>query len=191
MSRIIFRGEKMKIRLTQEEVDILTEKALIKTEKFNRISPDETSPYGFNHIHSHLVGLVAEKASHILFTEIEKMLGINLNIDAAYDDERREGECDLYVGGIRIEVKGIKYGSWLRYGPCISSRQLPKVQRKADVVLWALYNERVHELTFEGYTVVPEIPAIEPLMTGREGNMIPNYPVMSIMKPLETLKFAA
>ena len=188
MTRIIVRDNKMKIRLTQDEVEMITDKAKEKSAKFTRIAPVNKSPYGFNHVHSHVVGLGAEYASHILFQEIEKMLCTNLFIEPSYADERREGECDLYVGNLRVEVKGIKYKSWLRYGPCISTRQLSKIQKTADVVVWALYNERCHEFTFIGFNDVSEISSIRPVLTGTE-HKIENYPVRDILKPLETMKF--
>lgn len=190
MSRLIIRENKMKIRLTDPEAASLLEQAAIKSEKFSVISPDGVSPYGQNHTHSHMVGLAAEHATLILFKEIEQITGLDLQIDAAFLDERREGECDIYVGGKRIEVKGIKYGAWLRYGPCISSRQLPKIQRKADIVIWALYNERIQEFTFEGYNKVEDIHLIEPVMTGPDNRpKIENYPVRDIMSPLQELRF--
>ncbi|AQW89014.1 hypothetical protein pEaSNUABM50_00513 [Erwinia phage pEa_SNUABM_50] len=190
MTRLIIREEKMKIRLHQDEAESFMAKAAAKAEKYTKLAPDGKSPYGFNHAHSHLVGMAAEHASWVLFTEIEEMLGIDLKIDPAFQDERREGECDLYVGGKRIEVKGIKYGSWLRFGPCVSARQLPKIKKKADIVLWALYNERCQEFTFEGYNLVSEIETIPTIMTGAEGReKIENYPVLSIIKPLQELTF--
>ena len=190
MSRLIIRENKMKIRLSETEAASLLEQAAINSEKFSAISPDGVAPYGHNHTHSHMVGLAAEHATLILFQEIEKITGLDLQIDAAFQDERREGECDIYVGGKRIEVKGIKYGAWLRYGPCISSRQLPKIQRKADIVIWALYNERIQEFTFEGYNKVDEIHLIDPIMTGPDNRpKIENYPVRDIMSPLQELRF--
>ena len=133
--------------------------------------------------------MAAEHASWILFNEIETLSGVNLSIDPAFQDDRREGECDIYVAGKRIEVKGIKYGSWLRFGPCISARQLPKIQKKADIVLWALYNERCQEFTFEGYNYVDEISTLETVMTGAEGRpLIENYPVLPIIQPMQTLQ---
>lgn len=190
MSRLFVSENKMKIRLHHDEAESFMAKAIAKSEKYNKLAPNGKSPYGFNHPHSHLVGLAAEHASWILFTEIEEMLGIDLNIDPAYQNEKREGECDIYVGGKRIEIKGIKYGSWLRFGPCVSSRQLPKIKNKADIVLWALYNERYQEFTFEGFNLVNEIESLQTVMTGAEGkDKIENYPVLSIIKPLEELVF--
>lgn len=188
MTRLIIRENKMKIRLHQDEAESFMAKAAAKAEKYNKLAPNGKSPYGFNHAHSHLVGMAAEHASWILFNEVEALAGINLNIDPAFQDDRREGECDIYVAGKRIEVKGIKYGSWLRFGPCISARQLPKIQKKADIVLWALYNERCQEFTFEGFNYVDEIATLETIMTGAEGRpLIENYPVLPIIKPMQSL----
>lgn len=190
MTRLVIRDNKMKIRLHQDEAESFMAKAAAKAEKYNKLAPDGKSPYGFNHAHSHLVGLAAEHASWILFTAIEEMLGIDLKIDPAYQDERREGECDIYVGGKRIEVKGIKYGSWLNFGPCVSARQLPKIKRKADIVLWALYNERCQEFTFEGFNLVSEIETLDTIFTGANGrDKIENYPVLNILKPLQEMQF--
>jgi hypothetical protein len=190
MTRLIIREEKMKIRLGHDEAESFMAKAIAKSEKYSKLAPDGKSPYGFNHPHSHFVGMVAEYASWILFTEVEELTGQTLNIDPAFQDERREGECDLYVGGKRIEVKGIKYGSWLQFGPCISARQLPKIEKKADIVLWALYNEKVQEFTFEGFNLVSDIRGITPIFTGAKGRQqIENYPVIDIIKPMQELVF--
>lgn len=190
MTRLIIREDKMKISLYQDEAESFMAKAAAKAEKYRKLAPNGSSPYGFNHTHSHLVGLAAEHASWVLFSEIEEMLGIDLKIDPAFQNERREGECDLYVRGKRIEVKGIKYGSWLRFGPCVSSRQLHKIKQKADIVIWALYNERCREFTFEGYNLVSEIESIPTIMTGADGReKIENYPVLNILKPLQELSF--
>lgn len=187
-TRLIIRENKMKIRLHQDEAESFMAKASAKADKYNKLAPEDKSPYGFNHAHSHLVGMAAEHAAWILFNEVEMLSGTDLNIDPAFQDERREGECDIYVAGKRIEVKGIKYGSWLRFGPCISARQLPKIQKKADIVLWALYNERCQEFTFEGYNFVEEITTLDTVMTGAEGRpKIENYPVLPIIKPMQKL----
>lgn len=189
-SRIKVSNENMSIRLYRDEADSLWAKAIQKSEKFEKMVAKDRSPYGFNHPHSHFVGVVAEHASWILFTEIEEMLGIDLKIDAAFKDESRERECDIYVGGKRVEIKGIKYGSWDTYGPCISARQLNKIKRKADIVLWVLLNEKTKEATFMGYNEVSEIESINPILTGPEHTQkIKNYPVISLIKNLTELVF--
>lgn len=189
-SRINATSENMSIRLYKDEAESLWAKAIQKSQKFETMVSKDRSPYGFNHPHSHYVGVVAEHASWLLFTEIEEMLGIDLNIDAAFKDENRECECDIYVGGKRIEIKGIKYGSWKNYGPCISARQLSKIKRKADIVLWVLLNEKTKEATFVGYNEVNEIESINPILTGPEHSQkIKNYPVISLIKNLTELVF--
>lgn len=179
---------KMFIRLYKDEADSLLAVALKKSEKFESITTTESSPYGFNHAHSHYVGIVAEHAAYTLFTEIENMLGIDLKIDPVYKDETREGECDLIVGGKRIEVKGIKYGAYKNFGPCISIRQVKRIKKKADIVMWVLFNEKSKETTFIGFNNVDEIETITPIWTGAEGRKkIENYPVQSLIKNLNEL----
>jgi hypothetical protein len=188
MSRLSIKNDKMTITLFNDEANSFMAKAISKSEKYERIASEKRSPYGFNHPHSHYVGLVAEHASWVLFNEIEELLGMDLNIDPAFQNEKREAECDLYVNNLRIEVKGIKYGSWLKFGPCISTRQIDNIEKKADVVLWALYNERRQEFSFEGFNFVSEIRALPTLVTGAEGRpSIENYPVLDIIKPLQDL----
>ncbi|EHX8550694.1 hypothetical protein SEPL_492 [Salmonella phage SE_PL] len=188
MSRLIIKNNKMTVRLHNDEADSFMAKAIAKSEKFERIASAAKSPYGFNHPHAHFVGMVAEHASWILFNSIEELTGNDLKIDPAYRDENREAECDLYVNGLRIEVKGIKYGSWLNFGPCISSRQLKKIEKKADIVLWALYNERRQEFSFEGFNYVKDIRSIPTVVTGAVGRpQIENHPVLDIIKPLQEL----
>lgn len=186
MKQVYIHRDEWVIKLHQSEADSFLAKATKKAEKYQTISTN--SPYGFNHIHSHYVGLVSEHAAWLFFNEIEELLGRDLNIDAVYQNPKRDAECDLVVNGTKIEVKCIKYGSWLRYGPCISTKQYPKIKEKADVVLWLLYNEKSQELTVKGFTDVNDVPTITPVLTGTEDRKVENYPVLSIMKNMNELK---
>lgn len=189
-SRIVINNNKMTIRLHRDEAESYLAVANEKSKKFERLNTPEKSPYGQNHPHSHYVGLVTEHAAWVLFTEIEHMLGIDLNIDPAFKDPTRESECDIYVAGKRIEVKGIKYGAWKNFGPCISTKQLPKIKKKADIVLWVLYNEKSQEMTFVGFNEVKDITSVQPIFTGKEGRpKIENYPVKDLIKELQELVF--
>lgn len=187
-SRIKIDNNKMTIRLHKDEADAYMAKAIAKSQRYEKIMEGRQSPYGQNHAHSHFVGMVSEHAAYVLMQGIEELVGTELNIDPAFQDDNRDAECDLIVNGLRIEVKGIKYGSWLRFGPCISAAQRKNIERKADVVLWALYNERQQTFTFEGFNLVKDISNIPTVMTGPEGRQIENHPVMDIIKPLQEMK---
>lgn len=188
--RLRIENNKMIVKLYNDEADAFMAKAIAKSERYEGIMKGRKSPYGQNHPHSHFVGMVAEHATLVLMEEIEELIGKDLSIDAAFQDDTRESECDLIVSGLRIEVKCIKYGSWIRFGPCISAAQLKNIQKKADVVIWALYNERQQTFTFEGFNEVKDIANIPTEMTGVDGrDKIENHPVMSIMKPLQEMKF--
>lgn len=189
MSRISIKNDKMAVQLFQDEAQAFFAKARAKSEKYTNLSPDHVAPYGFNHVHSHLVGLVSEHASWVLFTEIEEMLNVDLNIEAPFHDDARDAECDIIVGGLRVEVKGIKQNAWNRYGPCISTRQLAKIERKADIVLWALYDERNQLVTFQGWNPVSEVRSLTPVFTGDAGKAIENYKVLDLLRPLQSLEF--
>lgn len=189
MSRIIVKNGKMTVKLYSDEADSFLAKAIEKSKRYESLAPKNKSPYGFNHAHSQYVGMVAEHAAWLLFTEIEDMLQRDLKIDAAYQNPSRDGECDIYVNGLRIEVKSIKYGSWLNYGPCISTRQLKNIERKADVVIWLLYNEKQQEFSFEGFNYVKDISSVTPILTGDKSKVIiNNHPVKELLHPLQDLK---
>ncbi|WOL22945.1 hypothetical protein [Escherichia phage vB_EcoM_JNE01] len=186
--RLVIRDNKMIVKLNKDEADSFLAKAIEKSERYKVLAPDNKSPYGFNHIHGHFVGMVCEHASFVLFNEIENSTGIKLNIDPAFQSDGRDGECDILVNNLRIEVKGIKYKSWKDFGPCVSTRQLKNIQKKADVVLWVLYNEKKQEFSFEGFNYVKDISSVPVVLTGVPGRvMIENHPVLSIIKPLQEL----
>ncbi|AFA44507.1 hypothetical protein [Klebsiella phage phiKp_21] len=186
--RVYLRNNKMQVRLHKDEADSFMAKAIVKSELYKRLSPKESSPYGFNHPHSHYVGLVCEHAAYVLFTELEEMTGIKYDIDPAFQNSKRDGECDLIVNNLRIEVKGIKYKSWTNYGPCISTRQLKNIEKKADIILWVLYNEKRHEFSFEGFNYVKDVHTVPVKITGAKGKpQIKNHPVIDIIKPLQEL----
>lgn len=189
MSRITVKNNKMVVQLYQDEAQAFFAKARAKSEKYTNLSPNHVSPYGFNHVHSHLVGMVTEHASWVLFTEIEDMLKVDLSIESPFQDIERDSECDIIVGGLRIEVKGIKQNAWNRYGPCISKRQLGKIERKADIVLWALYDERTQAVTFQGWNPVSEVRSLQPVFTGDTGREVENYQVLKLLRPLDKLEF--
>lgn len=184
--RFYIRNGKMQIRLEKDEADAFMAKAIAKSELYKRLAPSERAPYGFNHIHGHYVGMVCEHAAYVLFECIAESTGIPLTIDTAYQDSSRDGECDLIINSLRVEVKGIKYKSWQDYGPCISSRQLKNITDKADVVLWVLFNERRNEFSFEGFNYVKDVHSIPVILTGAPDKpQIENHPVLSILKPLQ------
>ncbi|WEM33481.1 hypothetical protein EJP02_420 [Escherichia phage EJP2] len=189
-TRLKIVDNKMSISLFKDEADSYMAKAMAKSQRYNNMLNGRKAPYGQNHPHSHYVGMVAEHATLVLMEEIEQLLNIDMKIDAVFLDDKRDKECDIVVNGLRIEVKCIKYGSWVKFGPCITAAQRKNIERKADVVLWAVYNERKQSFTFEGFNRVEDIANIPTEMTGVQGReKIENHPVMSIIKPLQEMQF--
>lgn len=188
MTRLVAHNDKMTLQLETLEAQSYMEKAVQKSKRYTAISPDHKSPYGFNHAHSHFVGMIAEHSAGVLFTEIEEIIGKDLNIDLVFKDENRDGSCDIIVNGLRIEVKGITPRSWRQFGPCISTRQLRNIQRKADIVLWVQFDERKQFVTFEGFNYVKDITSVPTKFTAGKGKTpIENYPVLEIIHPLQEL----
>lgn len=186
MNRYRIFEDDIKVKIFDSEYKEFCALAELKAKKYQNIAKNK-SPYGFNTAHSHIVGLVTEYAGLLMFRGLEKTYNKNLNIDPVFQDSTRDSECDIIVNSNRIEIKGIKYKAWTEYGPCISTVQYNRLLKKADVVLWALYNERQQEVTFKGFNRVHDIKSIEPVMTGPEGKQILNYKVLSIMNPLKEL----
>ncbi|WNA16176.1 hypothetical protein XaC1_541 [Xanthomonas phage XaC1] len=186
MSRYRIFNEDIKVKIFNSEYELFCEQAEVKAKKYQNIARSK-SPYGFNTAHSHIVGLVTEYAALLMFKGIEETNGIELNIDPVFQDNTRDSQCDIVVNNLRIEVKGIKYKSWVEYGPCISNIQYDRLLKKADVVLWALYNERQQEVTFKGFNRVSDISTLRPVLTGPEGKQILNYKVLDLVKPLKEL----
>ncbi len=66
--------------------------------------------------------------------------------------------CDLeyrFPTPLRIEVKTWNANFWEAWGRCVQPRQLPKLRREADVVVWARLTEHATESLVEGRSPVP------------------------------------
>lgn len=177
------------VKLSKEEVDSFLPAAEEKSKKYTEISPDKTSPYGFNHVHSHHVGMQAEFAAHEFLKWVSESTGIHLDIEAIYANPRRDGEADLNLNGTRIDVKCLSERSWKQYGPCISTRQFPRLCIKAEVVLWIVYNTRRRTFTLKGYNYMKDVRDQKTVMNLNQetGQSIENYPVIDILYDTEKL----
>lgn len=181
------------VKLTQEEIDSFLEKAQEKSKKYSEISPDSTSPYGFNHVHSHHVGMLAEFAVHEFFNWVQEQSGIALNIEPVYMDSTRDGEADIILNGTRIDVKCMSKYSWTQFGPRISARQYNNLCKKAEVILWVRYITARKTYTIMGFNYMRDVKEITPLtfFNPESGQSIENYPVLAIMHNTELLTSSA
>ena len=121
-----------------------------------------------NTLDSHLKGKLGEIA-------VEKYLlstrGADV-IDSAFRDISRDLECDIYSKNVRIEVKTWTRKFWRELGRCISVEQLPKLSKKADVVIWCVVEPEKHderEVSLVGWNWVNEIEQAPRRYTGPHG----------------------
>lgn len=59
-------------------------------------------------------------------------------VEAHWRDPDREDLCDVEVAGVRIEVKTWARHNWVKLGRCVRPTQLPAIEDKADVIVWAM-----------------------------------------------------
>lgn len=189
MSKFMVDENLFKIEFTEDEINSIREKAELKSKKYEILNANNSkaTPYGFNNVHSHLVGLVCEYGAHRLFEEVSKMCG-NFSIDPVYLDESRDGEADIIINNIRIEVKGMKSASWAKFGPCINIKQKSSIERKSDIVLFAVFHEKKRRVEFRGYINTSDINNVKPIRTeNSQGKRSLNFPVISELKDVSTL----
>lgn len=177
------------VKLTKEEVDYFLPLAEEKSKKYSEISPDKTSPYGFNHVHSHHVGMQAEFAAHEFLKWVSSSTGIELDIEPIYQNPKRDGEADLKLNGTRIDVKCLGRKAFYDYGPGISARQYDRLCIKAEVVMWLVYDTKKRLFTIVGYNYMKDVRDIIPVqnLNKETGQRIENYPVIDIMQDIQML----
>lgn len=176
------------VTLSKDEVDALLPAAEEKSKKYTQLSPDSTSPYGFNHVHSHHVGMQAEHAAYHLLQWVRETSGIDLALEPIFQYSHRDAEADIKMNGTRIDVKCLSERSWSTFGPCISARQFDKLCIKAEVVLWAAYNKSKRTFTFRGFNYMNEVRELLTVKNETQnGSFIENYPVETILRDLEML----
>lgn len=121
---------------------------------------------------SHLVGHLGEFAAFIWLRDNQfQPVGI-------FTDPTRDGECDISSLAGRIEVKTWSEHHWDDLGRAVTVSQLPRLHKKADVVLFCTADEvdsPMPKITFRGWVKVAAFDSIEPKMTGFPGREIHNH----------------
>ena len=179
----------MRVPLTSVEVQQLN---ILAQEKCIRWERATNTPYKTNSLHTQFIGLAGELSVHILMQEFQERMKermVDITIDPAYKDVAREGESDIIVNGVRCEVKTVKWIDWITYGPCVTSQQLSRIEAKADVIIWVVFNEKKSIGGVMGYTLVNTIRAVPPMLTGIPGRMVMNHCLRSSVKDLNVEMF--
>lgn len=114
-----------------------------------------------------------------------------VEVDAVFRDLDREGECDLVVAGVRIEVKSWTAEYWEPWGRCATPAQIPWIADKADLILWitvARANDRA-TIRVQGWSKPAEVGTYSPTYTGPKWKPIRNrqVPLDRMHSPSELL----
>lgn len=146
-----------------------------------------------NQPRTHFIGRLGEIAYWRWLT------GQSVECQAWFLDEWQEARCDIetWEPRVRIEVKTWTVSFWRDLGRCVAAGQLAGVQRKADIIAWAVVRLPVEDwqqaqtadVTLAGWSSVAEVAASAPRPTGRPGKrQILNHQLeISQLRPVNTL----
>lgn len=160
----------MDILLTSNQLDEARSLALETYEKFKN-SPG----YYNNKPDSHLKGKLGELAVE------QALINLQIDCDSAFREMSRDRECDIIIGGIRLEVKTWSDAYWIEMGRCIAVGQLPSLKKKADFVVWCSTSYVAGDeaqVRVYGVTAINQIESEPRRLTGPEwGRKVDNYQV--------------
>lgn len=174
----------------QVQVESVAQQKYLRWHKTNEKNP---SPYMINSYHAQVVGSAGEFATYKLMKDFVKLVALKhkrfMKIDPAFMDDHREGECDLIVNGLRCEVKTLIWKDWVNYGPCITAAQRPRIENKADIIIWVVHNKARRVGAVMGFTPVPEIASVPAAYTGCAERKIFNHSLRNHVYDLNTDMF--
>jgi len=164
-------------------LDDIQEARALSEESYRRYAT--TSGHYRNTASSHLIGRLGEIGC-------ERWLGASVKCESAFRDSARDKQCDIVVAHERIEVKTWSMEFWRPWGRCVATRQLPAIQRKADIVVWCTIDrlrEADCDVTVRGWNRLTEIATLGPTWTGPAGRQVENLqmPESLTHSPLELL----
>ncbi len=139
---------------------------------------------------SHLRGKIGEIAF------LRWLEGLGVAVDAAFRDIARTRKADLIAEGqrssVRLDVKTWDTRYWTEMGRCVAVGQLPKLQNKADGVIWCVSPAVLEPgVTVEvvGWNTLDEVANAPRLLTGPVGRrQVENFQVgLDAVRPLDDL----
>jgi hypothetical protein len=115
---------------------------------------------------SHLVGSLGQVAVE----QWAKESGIHE--ESLFRDPKRVAESDVVVRGrsdVRVEVKTWTLDFWSDLGRCVAVGQMAAVEKKADVIVWAILDDRgaIPVVVLRGWSTPKEVATTNPRPTGR------------------------
>ena len=137
-----------------------------------------------NKLSTHRTGKLAEIA-------VERWAaGLGVRVDPVFRYLDRDNEADIVLNFVRVEVKSWSEQNWITMGRCIRPNQLPKIQAKADAILWTVLEERFDRTSVKlaGWSTTDDVAATTLVVTGPPHLRLENHQVdLARMRPLEDL----
>jgi len=139
-----------------------------------------------NNLSSHLRGKVGE----IAVSEVLYDLGIPS--DPCWRDLSLLSAADIHAPKFRADVKTWSSRYWEGMGRCVAVGQLPKLERKADLVVWCQTHHELRagmRVAVMGWNSVTDVRSAPRLFTGpKTGRKVDNFQIpIGEIRPVETL----
>ena len=105
----------------------------------------------------------------------------------------RECVADICVPGVfRADVKTWSARFWEDFGRCVAVKQLPKLLRKADVIVWCVCPEELQpgmQVSIRGWSTLSDVQAAPQRWTGpARGRRVHNHQVSELtLRDIHTL----
>lgn len=131
-----------------------------------------------NTLNSHLRGRLGELSC------AKWLLGHGIFIRELFRDQQSVGESDILAGAgepSRLDVKTWDRRFWGDMGRCVAVGQLPKLKRKADIVVWCETESRLSagmSVWINGWNSIADIESAPVRLTGPAmGRKVENHQV--------------
>ena len=139
-----------------------------------------------NNLSSHLRGKVGEIA-------VSEVLGdLGIKSDACWRDLSLLSAADIHSSAFRADVKTWSSRYWVGMGRCVAVGQLPKLERKADLVVWCQTHHDLRvgmRVAVMGWNSLADVRSAPRLFTGpKTGRQVDNHQVpLSEIRGLDIL----
>ncbi len=169
----------MKIPLTETD-RLLAEELAQKTHQRYK----NTQGFYRNLKSSHMIGRYGEIGAHKYFQQL------NIQCEGHYLNAEEDNLCDITAGSTRWDIKTWNTNYWQVWGRAVSSAQLPRLEAKADAILWASVDPlEPSEVLIYGWNTIDDVKQFEPVWMGPQGKEVHNHQVPTThMRDLSDIK---